>query len=235
MRCRTLSFDIRMRVDPGVDLGWTSSTMLSLFYGRTLVGRVTLEDDYTIPDLYNEIDAEFYDIEIHDMTAFRSFIRHVIPQPRRGLQLSDRAPAVALELADNGHKLSMAINLDTMGFAKALEPTIHLTGDEITITFRIHNPTKISIDFREAEFVIRKDGQTTGHTLAHLIGNFDTRNIFTDKCVLKGSIYVETKELFGRAVVKGLNLEEAEYSWRIHALRQFEMEINLDDVIHGDH
>jgi hypothetical protein len=235
VRCRTLSFNIHLRFDPDADLGWTSFTTLSLFYGQILIGKITLEDSHTIPDSWDKIFLEFDDIEIQNMNAFRSFIRHVIPQPRHGLELPDRAPAVALEIIESGHRLAMAMNLDNMGFAKALEPTIHLTGEEITITFRIHNPNKISIDFQQAEFRIQKDGQALGHTLAYLYGDLCTRKSHsTDGCVLKGSILVKRTELSGKAILKGYNLE-GDYSWRIHALLLFEMEIDLDTIIYGDY
>lgn len=231
MRYRTLDLDIRIRVDPGLDLGWTSSTTLSLFYGRTLIGEATLKDNCVIPDSWNEVYIEFGDIEIQDMTGFKSFVRHVIPQPRHGLRIPHRTSAVALEIVENGHKLSMAISLDTIGVANALNPTVRLTSDEIQITFRVHNPTNVTIFFQQAEFELQKDGDTLATLQSDLHIQTDH---FKEECVLVGEIHVNTTELFGRAVLKGFNLDEMGYSWYIHALRQFEVEINLDELICGD-
>ncbi|KAH8131449.1 hypothetical protein LI328DRAFT_126800 [Trichoderma asperelloides] len=39
--------------------------------------------------------------------------------------------------------------------------------------------------------------------------------------------------LSGTAVLKGVCLDKNADTWFIHAIRQFEMEINLDEVIYG--
>lgn len=178
------------------------------------------------------VNIDLQDIEIQNMIGFKTFIQHVIPQPRGWCLWESKAPVAALEMVDNGHTLAMVINLDKIGVAEALHPTVCRTNDKIKITFFVRNPTNVNIDFEETRFNLQRDE----HILATLKGEFFIRNIndVEEKYLLTGNIepYIE---LFGTAVLKGVGLDEKADTWYIHAIRQFEMEINLEEVIYGDH
>lgn len=219
-----------VKIDPDVDLGWTSSTTVSLLYDEHFIGEATFKNSRVIPDDFNMAWFNLKGIKIWNMHGFKAFIQHIIPRARDGRQLERGAPTVALAIDEKDHKLSVNIRLDTMGFAKALEPTIRRTGDEIKIAFFIRNPTRVGIRFAEAHFVLQKDGCT----LAKLQGTFNILPL-DDKqeYVLKGCIRTNI-DLCGRAVLKGADLDNYGSTWYIHAIRQFEMEVDLDEMIHGE-
>lgn len=135
MNYRNTSFYVSFKVGSSIDLGWISSTRVSLLYNGILIGEASLEDNYIIPDESNMVDFELQELEIQNMLAFKAFIRHVIPQPRDRCQLKRKGPFAALEIVENGHMLSMAIHLDKMGVAEALDPVVHHAGNKIEITF----------------------------------------------------------------------------------------------------
>ncbi|UKZ86130.1 uncharacterized protein TrAFT101_001970 [Trichoderma asperellum] len=228
MNYRETDLEISIEAGSGIDLGWISSTKVSLLYDGTLIGEASLKDNYIIPNEYNMINLVLQKIEIRNMIAFKALIRHVIPQPRDRCQLEDKAPSAALEILENGHTISMVINLDNMGVAKALDPIVRHIGDKIEITFVVRNPTNVIIFFDKTHFKLQKDGRT----LATLEGTFFLIGSTDDdqQYVLTGNLNPYIR-LFGTAVLKGVCLDEDADTWFIHAIRQFEMEINLDNVI----
>ncbi|KAL9489508.1 hypothetical protein ACSS6W_001785 [Trichoderma asperelloides] len=197
---KNTSFYVSFKVGSSIDLGWISSTRVSLLYNGILIGEARFEDNYIIPDESNMVDFELQEMEIQNMLAFKAFIRHVIPQPRDRCQLKRKGPFAALEIVENGHMLSMAIHLDKMGVAEALDPVVH---------------------------------HADGRILAILEGEFSIMNADDDEqYVLTGNINPCIR-LSGTAVLKGVCLDKNADTWFIHAIRQFEMEINLDEVIYG--
>jgi hypothetical protein len=221
---RTSNLDINAKIGPGVDLGWISSTAVSLFYGQVLIGEASIEDKYIIPE-DNNIHIELNDVEIRDMFGFKTFIQHIMPQVKREHPPESGAPAVALEIVENGHKLSMTINLDSLGTIKTTIPTVRRTLDEIEITFSLQNPTAVEIYFGETHFILQRDGVT----VARLQGRVDIDSGCNPECVLKGKIQ-QGRMLFGKAILKGAGLESKANTWLIHAIRQFEIEVNLDEM-----
>ncbi|UKZ59071.1 uncharacterized protein TrAtP1_000389 [Trichoderma atroviride] len=216
---------------PGIDLGWTSSTKVSLLYNELLVGEADLETGNVF---LTETNVAFYNLEgfkIWNMHGFKAFIQHVIPRPRDESQLEGRGPAVALKIDDKGHKLAISIRLDMMGFAKTLISTVRRIDDEIEVVFFIQNPTRVGICFGETRFILEKDCRI----LARLYGKF---NIVSDdgmqKFQVKGPICSDTT-LFGKAILKGVSADKHSDTWYTPAIRLFEMEVDLDALIEGEH
>ncbi|KAL6910374.1 hypothetical protein GGI43DRAFT_427041 [Trichoderma evansii] len=227
---RTTDLEIDIEVGSDIDLGWISSTRVSLLYDGTLIGEAELKGSYIIPDEFNMIKLELDDIEIRNMIGFKAFIRRVIPHPRDGSQLEGKTPVALLKTVENGHTLAMVINLDRMGVAEALHPPVRRNHDKIQITFFVRNPTNVFIYFEETRFNLQKDGRI----LATLEGEFFIRNCGEDdEYVLTGDIDPNI-ELFGTAVLKGVGLDVKANTWCIHAIREFELEIDLDEIIHGE-
>ncbi|KAM0463588.1 hypothetical protein ACHAO4_000305 [Trichoderma viride] len=229
---RTANLEIDFEVGSDIDLGWISSTRVSLLYNDTLVGESELKDSYIIPDESNMVNLDLQNIEIQNMIGFKNFIQHVIPQPRDWNLQETGAPVAALEMVDNGHTLAIVINLDNMGVAEAFHSTVRRTNDEIKITFSVRNPTNVQIYFEQTHFNLQQDG----HILATLEGDFFIRNLndAQEEYTLTGEIEPDV-ELFGTAVLKGVGLDQDADTWYIHAVRQFEMEVNLDEVISSKH
>lgn len=227
---RSNTLHIGVKFGPEVDLGWTSSTTVSLLYGSLLVGEAKLDDTYIMPDESNDATLHLEDVEIWNMHGFRNFICHIVPRPRGIFQHKNGGPAVALKMDKRGHQLSMSIRLDTMGFAKALEPTIRRIDDRIEIDFFIENTTKVALLFGEAHFILEEDGCT----LANLKGAFNITWYEESQMVrVEGSIPSDTT-LSGRAILRGVAAEDGdEDTWYIHAIRLFEMGVDLDSIIYG--
>lgn len=204
---------------------------MSLFYDELFIGEANFKNSYLIPDESNMAYFDLRGIKIWNMHGFKGFIQRIIPRPSDGSQLESRTPTAALEIDKNGHKLSMSIRLDEIGPVKALESTVWRTNDRIKIIFVIQNPTRVGINFGESHFRLQKDGCS----LATLQGEFNISLLdHRQEYILEGFMHSDTK-LCGRAFLKGVGLEENEDTWYIHAIRQFEMEIDLDEVICDDH
>ncbi|KAM0258260.1 hypothetical protein ACHAQJ_003902 [Trichoderma viride] len=223
---RTSGVNVYARIGPGVDLAFINSTTVSLSYDRALIGEATLEDSYIIPG-GDIIVSKLEDVEIHDMTGFKTFIRHLMPRAKPRYLPEGGAPGVALEIVENGHKLSMAINLDSMGAVRTTMRTVRRTRDEIEITFSVQNPTTVGIYFGNTHFILQRERTT----LARLQGHFGIEHEALEReYILKGNIEPNCT-LFGSAILKGDSLDEEANTWFIHAIRQFEMEVNLDEAV----
>lgn len=211
-----------------VDLGWTSSTKVSLKYGSLLVAEVNLDDTYIMPDRSNEATLTLGDVEIWNMHGLRSFIERVVPRSRDKYQQRNGAPEVALEMDERGHQLSMSISLDEMGFVKALEPTVHRFANKIEVRYILENTTKVELLFSQAIFILEQDGCT----LARLEGVLNiTSEEERQEFNVIGPIPSDTT-LCGKALLKGVSvIDEDRYSWYIHAIRLFEVEVDLDAII----
>lgn len=220
-----------VKFGPEVDLGWTSSTTVSLHFGSLLVGEVKLDDTYIMPNKSNKAILSLGNVEIWDMHGFKSFIERVVPRSRDKYHQSNGGPAVALNMDKRGHQLSMSIKLDAMGFAKAFELRVHRIADKIVIDFFIENTTKVELSFSRAHFILEQEGCT----LAKLEGVFNITSWEERKEVdVEGSISSDTT-LRGKAVLKGSGVEDEDrHSWYIHAIQLFEMEVDLDAIIYGE-
>lgn len=221
-----------VKFGPEVDLGWTSSTTVSLHFGSLLIGEVKLDDTYIMLNESNEAILNLGNVQIWNMHGFKLFIERVVPRSRCEYQQRNGSPDIALKMDERGHQLSMSIQLYAMGFAKALEPRVRRIDDRIEIDFFIENTTKVELLFGEAKFILEQDGCI----LAKLEGVFNITWFEERKEVgVIGSIPSDTT-LRGRAVLKGAGLEDEDReSWYIHAIRLFEMEVDLDATIYGEH
>lgn len=221
-----------VKFGPEVDLGWTSSTAVSLQYGSLLVGEIKLDDTYIMPNKSHGATLTLKDVEIWNMHGFKCFIQHVVPRSRGEYQQRDGGPAVSLERDERGHQLSLSVGLEQMGFAKALEPRVRRIDDRIEIDFFIENTTTVELLFGQAYFILEQNG----HTLANLKSVLNITSYEERKEVsVEGSISSNTT-LCGRAVLKGVDVEDEDRdSWYIHAIQLFEMEVDLDEIMYGQH
>ncbi|KAK1245292.1 hypothetical protein MKX08_004921 [Trichoderma sp. CBMAI-0020] len=228
---RSIETHVGVQFGPEVDLGWTSSTTVTLHFGPLLVGEVKLDDTYIKPYKSNVAMVTLGNVEICNMHGFRSFIGRVIPRSRGKYQQQNGGPAVTLEMDERGHQLSMSIQLCAMGFAKAIEPRVRRIDDNIEINFFIENTTKVGLLFGEAHFILEQDS----YTLAKLESAFNISWLEERKEVdVIGSTSSDTT-LRGKAVLKGVDVDnEVRDSWYIHAIQLFEMDVDLDAIIYGE-
>lgn len=229
---RTIGLQVDVEFGPEVDLGWTSSTTVSLQYGSLLVGEIKLDDTYIMPNKSDGATLTLKDVEIWNMHGFKCFIQHVVPQSRGGYQQRDGGPAVSLEMDERGHQLSLSVRLEQMGFAKALEPRVRRIDDRIAIDFFIENTTKVELLFGQAYFILEQNDRT----LANLKGIFNITRWEKRREVSMEGLISSNTTLRGKAVLKGVDVEDEDRgSWYIHAIQLFEMEVDLDETMYGQH
>ncbi|KAK4067845.1 hypothetical protein Trihar35433_6405 [Trichoderma harzianum] len=225
---RTFKLDISVKT--GVYFGWVSYVTISLFYGHTFIGEAILEDEFVNLENYKgQLYIEFNGAVIQHMGAFKSFIRDIMPKPQLDACQSDHNnPTTKLEVIDNGHKLTMAIDLYGIGSLKTTTPIVQLTGNSIDITFSMINTTPVAIYFDQTEFRLENDE----HILASLSGDFCIYPA-ADESVqyhLTGHISSGCK-LIGKAILKGHDFKKLERTWRTHAIREFQIEVDLDHMV----
>lgn len=231
---RSATAQVCVNTGPGVDVGWINSATVFLFYGPYLIGEMVLEDTFINTEISNDVLVlEMEAFEIQDMTAFKSFVRGIMPKPRNGCPPDKTALIGKLEVVEKGHRLTLAIDLCGIGGLTTDDPKVLVTGDLIEITFSMTNATPVEIYIENAEFHLEKDGAY----LATLSGRF---YIEVDKrgYHLKGQIQPGVrKKLFGNAVLTGCRvkpdasgLDGNEKTWLTHALREFKIDVNLDEM-----
>lgn len=169
------------------------------------------------------------EFEIQDMTAFKSFVRDIMPKPWNGCRLDKAALTGKLEVVDKGHSLEIAIDLCGIGGPETTELSVTLSGDILKITFTMTNAAAVEIYFDEAEFELQKNGVA----LAYLTGEF---NIEAGETTYKLEGEIDSfsqKELFGNATLAGYHLKDNDLkkTWLIHALREFKIDVNLDRMV----
>ncbi|KAK4070099.1 uncharacterized protein Triagg1_6520 [Trichoderma aggressivum f. europaeum] len=224
---RTFKLDITVKT--GVYVGWVSYVTISLFYGHTFIGEAILEDELVNTENYKgELYIELNGAVIQHMGAFRSFIRDIMPKPQLDACQSDHNPTARLEIIENGHKLTMAIDLHGIGSFKTTTPIIQLNGNSIDITFSMSNTTTVAIYFGQTAFRLENDESI----LANLSGDFCIYASGEESMQyhLTGEIS-QGCELSGKATLKGWGLKSYEKSWRTHAIREFQIEVDLDHMV----
>ncbi|KAF3069191.1 hypothetical protein CFAM422_007080 [Trichoderma lentiforme] len=228
IRYRTFKLDISVKT--GVYFGWVSYVTISLFYGHTFIGEAILEDELVNGENYKgQLYIEFNGAIIQHMGAFKSFIRDIMPKSHLDASQSDHnKPTTKLEVIENGHKLTMAIDLYGIGSFKTTAPIVQLTGDSIDITFSMSNTTTVAIYFGQTKFRLENDECV----LAHLSGDFCIYPTGEESMQyhLSGNI-CSGCELIGKATLKGSDLEKFEQTWRTHAIREFQIEVDLDHMV----
>lgn len=232
---RSATAQVCVNTGPRVDVGWINSATVFLFYGQYLIGEMVLEDTFINTEISNDVLVlEMEAFEIQDMTAFKNFVRGIMPKPHNGCPPDKTALIGELEVVEKGHRLTLAIDLCGIGGLTTDEPKVFITNDLIEITISMMNATPVEIYIDNAEFRLEKDG----NYLATLSGNF---YIELEKRTyrLKGQIQPNEREkLFGNAVLTGYSLKSDasgpggnEKTWLTHALREFKIDVNLDEIV----
>ncbi|KAL7912798.1 hypothetical protein GGI35DRAFT_476629 [Trichoderma velutinum] len=232
---RSATGQVSITTGPEVDVGWISSATVLFFYGQTLIGEMALENTIINTEVSDDVLVlGMVEFEIQNMIAFKSFVRDIMPKSQNGCQTDKSALTGKLEVVEKGHSLTLAIDLRDIGCLKTTKPNVKLAGDLIEITFSMTNPTSVEIYFDEAEFELLKDRRV----LATLSACF---NIEVDKLTykLEGQIASDARgEIFGNAVLTGYDLkgnrsrpDGGDKTWLIHALREFKLEVNLDQIV----
>ncbi|KAL6832447.1 hypothetical protein V8C40DRAFT_262340 [Trichoderma camerunense] len=226
---RTSDIDIRFSIGPEFDIGWISSLTASIYYGDTLIGKITQEDEFVLSDeLDDTYDIVLKDFEIQDMIAFRTLIQNTMPNTRDKCQPADKCPTAFLQITEKGHKLEMRINLDGTGSLETSTPMVRKFDDSIVINFLISNHPHMEFIFGKTTFMLEKDGEFLAFLDSHL--HIQANDGGPLNYSFKGKLPSEDK-LCGKAKLRGCSVKGEEKTWFIHAIREFELEVDLDQVV----
>ncbi|KAL6698918.1 hypothetical protein J3F84DRAFT_405855 [Trichoderma pleuroticola] len=124
---------------------------------------------------------------------------------------------------DNGHNLSVAIDLNDISSVSVSNVDCQATDEEVELTFKVLSLNPVDLPFGYCKFSLTKDETL----LASLKGHFD---IFPDYCdiALAGTCEATDVNFAGTAILKGVQASDHAGSWIDRAIQLFEVEIKLD-------
>ncbi|KAL7944421.1 hypothetical protein V8C42DRAFT_358536 [Trichoderma barbatum] len=224
---KSFSLEVTAVIDPEVDIGWISDMTISLVYGRRLIGEKVLRDTHIIPDETNKVELMLEGFEIRNMIRFKTFIENAMPETKVTTQKNRRSSIMAtLETDDNGHELSIIMDMASMSKTTILHPKIHIVDGKVRISFTTSSSNPVDLPFGWCQFLLKKDKKI----LAFLDGHFD---IQPDKCeiLMEGDAMVPNADFSGTGILKGFKTYDNSTSWLAHAIRSFEIEVNLDKTV----
>ncbi|KKP07413.1 hypothetical protein THAR02_00475 [Trichoderma harzianum] len=223
---RSFNLEISATTNYDVDIGWISHATVSLFYRRRLIGEKTLRDMHILPDENNEVEIKLDGLNIQNMIGFKTFIQRVMPETKATRQKEGK-PSItaALDNDENGHELSIAIDLSTMSSGSILRPVIKLVDGKVQISFTTSSSNPVDMPFGWCQFILKKGKKI----LAFMDGHFD---IQPDTCdiIMEGDAIATKAEFSGMGVLKGFKTYDSN-SWLAHAIRLFEIDVNLDKLV----
>ncbi|KAL6871159.1 hypothetical protein J3F83DRAFT_772872 [Trichoderma novae-zelandiae] len=237
---RSFICEVGGTVCPGFEIGWVSSVVLRLFYGHTLLGEATIPDLAIIPDRginyvsittlhleQNGLAFDAMEIEIQNMTAFKSLFDDIMPRtgPDHGIHNTKRTTA-DLSVSQNGHQLTMAIDLANMPRMRCSVISINVTGKKINMAVLITNLSPIRLGCSGwCAFVLLK-GQKVIGWLGSRYSIKGGEQVYT---------FVGTIEegVSGMAILKGDVHDKCDKTWKRHVLGLFEVQVDLDKASSG--
>ncbi|PNP50845.1 hypothetical protein THARTR1_08466 [Trichoderma harzianum] len=220
------SFDLKITaiIDPELDIGWISHVTVSLFYRRRLIGEKTRRNTYIILDKNNEACISLQGVKIRDMIGFKAFMQRLMPKSEIIRQKEGQTfITAAVDKDDNGHNLSVAIDLNDISSVSISNVDCQATDEEVELTFKVLSLNPVDLPFGYCKFSLTKDETL----LASLKGHFD---IFPDYCDidLTGTCEATDVKFAGSAILKGVQAFDHAGSWIDRAIQLFEVEIKLD-------
>ncbi|EHK24481.1 uncharacterized protein TRIVIDRAFT_30516 [Trichoderma virens Gv29-8] len=230
-------------------LGWVSCVKICLYYDRILLGEITVPDTLMIPDADNYVeittdsnydpfhyndypeleDGIDHEMKIKTMVGFKSFITSIMPENGVSHEpSSDKRATAAFSIDSTGHNLTMAIDLSNVANIKATTKTLEMTGAAIDVVITMMNPGPLHLRFKTAYFILKQGNKTIGMVSGEfniVPGEFEV--------VLEGECdeEIEVDKLNGTAVLKGDSCCEEHSTWLQYAIRQFEIEVDLDGTV----
>lgn len=183
-------------------------------------------DDYDIKTRWDEGWEPGRRMNISNMRQFRSFLQGIMPKKGVNGQLDNQIRNTAdLSVDQDGHTLLMSIDLSYMARMTATVVSLIIDGSDINITVEIRNMSSLELFFNESAFVLKKGQQIIGKLEGDLNivpGTFEVQFDGQISCGVSGM-----------ATLKGDLCDVyqgGEPSWRQHAIKLFEVEVNLDNV-----
>ncbi|UKZ80531.1 hypothetical protein TrVFT333_008292 [Trichoderma virens FT-333] len=213
------------------NLGWVSCVKICLYYDRILLGEITIPDTPMIPDADNYVgittdsnydpfhyndyyeldDGIDHEMKIKTMVGFKSFITRIMPENAVSHEpSSDKRATAAFSIDPTGHNLTMAIDLSNVANIKATTKTLEMIGATIVVVLTMMNPGPLHLRFKTAYFILKQGNKTI-----RKVSGSSTSSLENSKT----------------AVLKGDSCCEEHSTWLQYAIRQFEIEVDLDGTV----
>lgn len=221
---RTFDHEAVIKVDESLDdIDWTSHVTVSLYYRPRLIGEVTLRDTYFIPDASGKASIKLERFDIRNMVGFKNFMQHLLPnevdieiETANGLTVTGRS-------VDEAHELSLNIELSGISKASVKDFYFRLVERTVIIEFNFSSPSPVVLDFGDCEFSLERGGEV----LARLDGYFRI-GLEDPEVLLQGDAIAADTRFSGFGTLRGVKALEESNTWVAHAIRSFEMSVDLD-------
>ncbi|KAL7821423.1 hypothetical protein V8C44DRAFT_362913 [Trichoderma aethiopicum] len=222
---RASNLEVFAIIDPEVDVGWASRVTVSLFHRQRLIGERTLRNTYIIPDEKDRAEITIESFKIRNMIPFKTFFQNLMPRSDLIQETAaDVAVTAALDHHENGHELSIAIDLSDMSRISIGCLELDRGVDRIRLSFFLASSSPIDIDFGSCQFMLKKGKEI----LAFLDGRFAIRPgglpIFMEG-IVDGD--VDGAWFDGMGSLTGFKTHEHNNSFLAHAIRLFEIQVKL--------
>ncbi|KAL6826900.1 hypothetical protein J3E69DRAFT_380231 [Trichoderma sp. SZMC 28015] len=221
---RSFNLGITAIIEPELDIGWISHVTVSVFYRRRLIGEKTRRNTYIIPNEDDVACINLQGLKIRDMIGFKAFMQRLMP--KSGIirqKKGDASITAAVDKDENGHNLSVAIDLNDISSVSVSDLSCQLVDQKIMLSFTVLCANPVNLPFGHCKFSLKKDEVL----LASLEGNFE---FAADSCYiyLEGSCEATTVKLKGTAVLKGVQAVDYYGTWIDRAIQLFELDVKLD-------
>ncbi|KAL6871160.1 hypothetical protein J3F83DRAFT_772875 [Trichoderma novae-zelandiae] len=222
---RAFNLEITATIDPEVDVPWNSRVTVFLFHRHRLVGKKTLRKTYIIPDEKNEAKIRLESLKISNLIALKAFFQNLMP--KNGISQEESAGlcvTAALDHDENGHELSISIDLDYMSMLSVHCLDFKRCDESVRLSFNMSSPSPVDMDFGYCQFILKKDKEV----LAFLDGHF---TIQRGDCavVMEGDVdlSVDYKLFEGTGTLTGFKTYAHNNTFLAHAIRLFKMQVKL--------
>ncbi|KAL7937492.1 hypothetical protein V8C35DRAFT_181895 [Trichoderma chlorosporum] len=224
--------ELRGTVRPGFEIGWVTALKICLYFGSTLVAEGLRPNTLVIPDSDNRVSSDDVDemeveMRLLSMSGLKSFFEIYMPKVGANHQpIKQKQVTAALKVSPDGQQLTMSIDMANIRRLRPVLKSIKLSGKKLTIHFITENSVPFNMVFSgDCEFVLEQGQRHMAY--------FDMCEFFLDhdtgNHVIEGRI--ETRPS-GMATLKGFNYKNVNSAiWLCYALRLFEMEVNLDEIV----
>ncbi|KAL6832446.1 hypothetical protein V8C40DRAFT_284287 [Trichoderma camerunense] len=221
---RSFNLAVTATIDPKLDIHWISNVTVSLFYRRRLIGEKTRRNTYFILDEENQTCISLQGLKIRDMIGFKAFMQRLMPKSGIIRQKEgETSITAAVDRDENGHNISVAIDLNDVSSVSVSNVNCQLVDQEITLTFSVSNWNPVDLPFGYCRFSLTKDKTL----LASLQGHLDILPN-SSRITLTGHYEATTVKLAGTAILKGVLAFDHAGTWIERALQLFEIEVKLD-------
>ncbi|KAL7912799.1 hypothetical protein GGI35DRAFT_476630 [Trichoderma velutinum] len=228
----SLDLSVAGTICPGFEIGWVSQVTMRLYHSYILVGETTFPHKAIIPNSDDVVEINWEEIKesemhIKNMMGWKYFFEGFMPKVGASHEPNkEESPTAGLGVSPSGHQLIISIDLAKMMRMTVVVKRLILSGDVLKIVININNQSPLMLDFDgDCNFVLEQEGEDIGYMKGKL-EIADNRATFVFRGRYNG-------RASGMATLKGDRFYSSDKkdSWLQYALRLFEVEIDLDEIV----